>query len=243
MLQGKVALITGASRGIGQAIATRFSEAGATLHLCARSGNLSRVADGLVSSFGNEIHAHAGDVTDDVFLKATILAIKKKHGRLDVLVNNAGILQQGLLGMISVEETRKTLEVNAVSVINWTQFSLKILTPGASIINIASFAGTHGMEGVSAYAASKGAVIGFTLAASKELCRKNIRVNAIAPGFIDTEITRGLSFEWYQKRIASIGMGRVGTPEDVAKVALFLASDLSSYMTGQVLGVDGGMTS
>jgi len=242
MLSGKVTLITGSSRGIGAAIASEFARSGAVLHLCARSQDLDSFAHRLTEETGAKVHAHIGDVCDDFFLRQTILQIKKQHGQLNVLVNNAGVIQQGLLGMVSMEETRHTFDVNVMAMINWTQFALKILPSGSSIINIASIAGTRGMEGVSAYAASKGAVLGFTLAISKELARKQIRANAIAPGFIDTAMTQGVTSDWYQKRVDSIGMGRIGQPADIAKVALFLASDLSSYVTGQVIGVDGGMT-
>ena len=241
MLKGKVALITGASRGIGAAIALEFARAGAILHLCARSQGLESLAQQLAIETGAEVHAHIGDVCDDAFLRQTIVQIKKQHGHLNVLVNNAGVIQQGLLGMISMDQTRQTFDVNVMAMISWTQFALKILPSGSSIVNIASIAGTRGMEGVSAYAASKGAVLGFTRAIAKDLAAKQIRANAIAPGFIDTGMTQGVTADWYQKRIESIGMGRIGQPEDIAKVALFFASDLSTYVTGQVIGVDGGM--
>jgi len=243
MLKGKVALITGASRGIGRAIARTFAANHATLHLCARGEATTRLAEELALEFGIQATAHLGDVRDADFIKAMLLQCKRAHGRLDVVVNNAGIIQQGLLGMIPMDQARATIEVNIVALINITQIAVRLMGPNASIINLASIAGTRGMEGTAAYSASKGGVVAFTLACAKELAKKNIRVNAIAPGFIDTDMTRGLTPEWYQKRVDSIGMGRIGKPEDIAGTALFLASDLSSYVTGQIIGVDGGMVS
>jgi 3-oxoacyl-[acyl-carrier protein] reductase len=241
MLTGKVILVTGASRGIGLSVAKRFAESGATLHLVARSESVVELAEDLASRFSVSVTPHVGDVCDDKFVKGVIGACRKAHGKLDALVNNAGMIQQGLLGMIPLEQTRSTFEVNVLAVINLTQYAVRIMGPGASIINMASIAGTKGMEGTPAYSASKGAVVGFTLSIAKELAKKKIRANAIAPGFIDTDMTRGLAGDWYQKRIDSIGMGRIGEPDDIAKVALFLASDLAGYVTGQIIGVDGGM--
>lgn len=243
MLSGRTALITGASRGIGMAIARLFASNHAALHLCARSESLLAQAVELQEEFGIPAMAHIGDVRDGQFLKTMIMNCKKSDGRLDILVNNAGIVQQGLLGMISMEQSRDTLETNVISLINLTQYGIRLMRDGASIINISSIAGTRGMEGTAAYSASKGGVAGFTLSIAKELAPRGIRANAIAPGFIDTDMTRGLTQEWYQKRVDSIAMGRIGTPEDIAKVALFLASDMSSYVTGQIIGVDGGMVS
>ncbi len=243
MLQGRTALITGASRGIGLATARRFAANGAALHLCARSEGLTAVAAELEAEFGVRATAHVGDIRDAAFIRNLFGACKKAGGAIDVLVNNAGVVQQGLLGMISMDQSRDTLETNLLALINVTQYCVRMMGPGSSIVNVASIAGTRGMEGTAAYSASKGGVVGFTLSIAKELAPKGIRVNALAPGFIDTDMTRGLAPEWYRKRMDSIAMGRIGTPDDIAKVALFLASDLSGYMTGQVLGVDGGMLS
>lgn len=240
LLQHKVALITGASRGIGRAVAEVFAEHGAKLVLTARS-DLRELADELIGK-GAEVLALSGDINEDAHAKELIKETRARFGRLDILVNNAGILVQGVLGMMPMNVARQLFETNVVSMINMTQYAARVMSgqKAGSIINIASIAGTEGINGASAYSASKAAVVGFTYAAAKELGPKQVRVNAIAPGFIDTDMTRQLAPEFYQRNLSNIRMGRIGTPRDVAEAALFLGSDLSGYVTGQVLGVDGG---
>jgi 3-oxoacyl-[acyl-carrier protein] reductase len=242
ILEGKTALITGASRGIGKAIATSFASQGASIILVARSESIHQLAAEL-SEYGNKVNVFVGDITQPETVKELIKTCRNLGQPLDILVNNAGILEQGLIGMIPRESIDRLLGTNVTALIDLTQYAVRLMAKSSSpsIVNIASIAGTQGIEGVSAYAATKAAVVGFTLAAAKELAAKKIRVNAIAPGFIDTDMTRSMSEDWYQKRIEGVRLGRIGTPEDIANCALFLASDLSSYITGQTIGVDGGM--
>jgi 3-oxoacyl-[acyl-carrier protein] reductase len=242
LLEDHVAIVTGASRGIGRAIATTFAAHGASLVLCSRSEQLDEVVADVRGAGGRAVGVR-GDVADDGVAREIVKQCRKEYGRADVLVNNAAIIAQALLGMTTSKAIQDMLAVNVTSVINLTQYAIRIMDGkrSPSIVNLASIAGTRGLEGVTAYSASKGAVVAFTLSSSKELAPRGIRVNAVAPGFIDTDMTRGLPQDWYRKRLASIGMGRAGAPQDVANAVLFLASPLSRYVTGQILGVDGGM--
>jgi 3-oxoacyl-[acyl-carrier protein] reductase len=239
LLPDKVALITGASRGIGKAVAETFSAHGAAVVLVARSESIHAVAETLRQA-GGKATAVQGDVNDEATIRECIKYCRSQHRGLDILVNNAGAMPQAVIGMISVEDSRQLFQLNVISMINLTQYAVRLMKSPASVINLSSIA-RHGLAGASVYSATKGAVAGFTLAAAKELAPRGIRVNAIAPGFIDTGMTRDMPAETHQRAIAGIRMGRIGQAQDVANAALFLASDLSAYITGQVLGVDGGM--
>jgi len=239
LLADKVALVTGASRGIGKAVAEVFAAHGAALVLVARSESIHALAESLERA-GGKTTAIQGDVNDESTIRECVKRCRGAYGRLDILVNNAGAMPQAVIGMISLEESRRLFELNVMSMMNLTQYAARLMKAPASIVNLSSIA-WRGLAGASVYSATKGAVVGFTRAASKELAPRGIRVNAIAPGFIDTDLTRGLPPEVHERTLAGVRLGRIGEPRDVANAALFLASDLSSYITGQVLAVDGGM--
>ena len=244
-LSGKVAIVTGASRGIGLSIAETFAANGASLIINARSDEqrLESVAERLSSQYAVPVMAQLGDVGESNCSQSLVKLAFSEYKRLDVYVNNAGVLIDGLIGMVSEEDIDKTLRVNLTGVIHGTQSAARLMqrSGGGSIVNLTSIIGRFGNVGQIAYGASKAGVIGATMSASKELAAKQIRVNAIAPGFIDTDMTKQLSEENYNQRMAAIGMGRIGSSQDIANLALFLSSDLSSYITGQVIGVDGAM--
>ena len=244
-LSGKIAAITGASRGIGWTTAQTFAKAGASLVLNSRSGGEAFEArcQELREKYGVTVVACPGDVGNPMTAQAIAKAAFSKFRALDVMVNNAGVLNDGLIGMISEENVRSTMATNLEAVIWCTQAAGRLMRrrKQGSIINLASIIGTNGNVGQIVYGASKAGVIGATLSAAKELATSNIRVNAIAPGYIETDMIRAIPKLTHQERLNSIGMGRVGSTQDIANTALFLASDLSSYVTGQVIGVDGGM--
>jgi 3-oxoacyl-[acyl-carrier protein] reductase len=244
-LDGRVAIVTGGSRGIGLATVESLAASGANVIIVSRSNNASfaALAKRLSEEFNVGIDTIFGDVGDPSTATSAVQFAFKKYKRLDVLVNNAGILDDALIGMISEESIDNTLNTNVKGVINFTQAAARLMerSGGGSIINVASIIGRYGNRGQVVYGASKAAVIGATLSSSKELAGKNIRVNAVAPGYIATDMIKNIDPAIDAIRRASIGMGRVGLPQDVANANLFLASDLSSYITGQTIGVDGAM--
>lgn len=242
LLTNKVCLITGASRGIGRETARRFAEEGAILYVTDRQeGNLISLTEELAEKYNTDVTPLYFDVTDENAAKAAIMTVKKGHGRLDVLVNNAGIMRDNVIGMIGQQLIHDVFDVNVFAVINMIQLANKLMgrQKSGSIINISSIVGLEGAAGQLVYSASKGAVAALTKAASKELAPNGIRVNAVAPGLINTGLLQAIGEEKIQSNLKNIKMGRLGEPLDVANVILFLASDLSSYVTGEVIGIDG----
>jgi len=244
LLAGRVAWVTGATGGIGRAIAETFAAAGAQLILAGRQADeLTRLAETIVADGGLAPLVQVYDVRDNQATVAAFQVVFKQTRRLDILVYCAGVMQDAPLGMITPAAIDETLQVNVAALLTHLQYGAKLMTRsgGGSIINLSSLVGLTGNAQQTLYAASKAAVIGATRSAARELAAKGIRVNALAPGYIETRMTSHYSAAVKHKSVASIGLGRAGTPGDVAKAALFFASDLSAYVTGQVLGVDGGM--
>lgn len=243
LLKGKVALVTGAGRGIGLTTARRFCEEGATVYL---NGRNKAQIEKVVSDFileGFDAKPLIFDVSNPGEVKDAFRLLIKDTKKLDILVNNAGILDDALIGMVSVEQVKKTFEVNTFSTIYTSQYATRLMSrnKSGSVINISSIIGTNGNSGQAVYGGAKAAVIGITKSLAKELASNNIRVNAIAPGFIDTDMACSIPEDKFRERMGSIAMERIGEPDDIANAAVFLASDLSGYVTGQVIGVDGGM--
>ena len=244
MLAGKVVWVTGASRGSGRGIALACAREGAQTVLVAREvAHLAQTAELILAAGGAAPILADYDITDPVQVGASFSKLYKETRRLDVLVNNAGIMQDALLGMVSAAQVNDTFSVNVFAAIYHMQYAARLMgrAKSGSIINIASIIGRLGNAGQTVYGASKAALIGATLSAAKELAPQGIRVNAIAPGFIETDMVRQISPEKFEERLDSVRAGRIGTPDDVARAVLFLASDMSEYVSGQVLGVDGCM--
>lgn len=242
LLFRKIVLVTGCNRGIGKGILTRFAEEGAIIYAAARQdGCLDNYASALESKYNTKVIPVYFDVRDTHEAKKAIMRIKKEQGHLDILVNNAGIMKDALIGMINDQMLKDIFDVNVFAVINMIQLAYKLMSrqKSGSIINLSSIVGIEGNAGQMAYSASKGAVVALTKTAAKELAPLNIRVNAIAPGMIDTDMFRSIGEEKIERHLKNIKMGRLGDPIDIANAAVFLASDLSKYITGEVLGVDG----
>ena len=239
-LSGKVALVTGGARGIGFAIATLLYDAGAHVGLTDLKG-APESAQELVGK--GKATGAASDVSDMAQLEAAIGAIESELGPIDILVNNAGITRDTLLMRMSEDDWDMVLRVNLRGTFNATKLVSRGMMKrrAGRIINIASVVGIRGNAGQANYSASKAGVIGFTKSIARELAPRNVHVNAIAPGFIDTEMTKVLPEKVREELQQQIPLGRLGVPDDVAKAALFLASDLADYITGQVVVVDGGM--
>ena len=240
-LEHKKALVTGASRGIGRAIADLFIAQGAEVWGTG-SKDPSNLA-GLLSSAQGRLHWHSSDFGELETLENRIEALMQESGGFDILVNNAGITRDGLSFRMRLEDFQKVLDVNltACFLVARTVGRDMIRRRAGCIINMASVVGIHGNGGQANYAASKAGLIGLTKTLAQETASRGVRVNAIAPGFINSDMTSALSEAAREKMLELIPLKRAGNPEDVAHAALFLASDESSYITGQVLSVDGGM--
>jgi 3-oxoacyl-[acyl-carrier protein] reductase len=242
LLSGKVCLVTGTSRGIGRAIAERFAEEGAILYANARKpGSIDEWSEKCSLKNHTIVSPVYFDITDYSAVKQSILQIIKEQQHIDVLVNNAGIVTHELISMIQLESLRNMFEVNVVAMIQLIQLVSRVMSrqKSGSIINISSIVGVKGVRGQLAYAATKGAVISLTKSAAKEFSAQNIRVNSIAPGMVDTDMTNSVFEKSFSERLSNIGMGRLGKPVEIANACVFLGSDLSEYISGQILGVDG----
>jgi 3-oxoacyl-[acyl-carrier protein] reductase len=243
MIDDKVVLVTGAGRGIGRAIARSVAEAGATVVINYNmSENEAQSLAAELRSEGLKAETFKADVSVEAEVQALFKFVRERFGHLDVLVNNAGIMGNNLLLMTSAEELDRIISVNCRGSFLCLRAAAKMMLrqKGGRIINLTSIVGRCGNRGQVAYSASKAFVIGMTLSAAKELGPSGICVNAIAPGFIDTDMTRDLNEEVKQNLMADTPLGREGRPEEVASVAMFLMSEDSAFINGQVIGVDGG---
>lgn len=244
MLAGKVALVTGASRGIGKAIACKLAREGAKVIINYNgSKEKAEAVKSEIEAAGGQAEVYQCDVSDYTACETFIQTVIKEEGSLDILVNNAGITKDGLLMKMSEEDFDKVLDTNLKGAFNTIRFASRqmLRQKGGRIINMSSVVGVSGNAGQANYAASKAGVIGLTKAAARELASRGITVNAIAPGFIETDMTDVLSDKVKEAFEAQIPLGHFGKPEDVAAAAAFLASEEARYITGQVLHVDGGM--
>ena len=244
LLQNKVVLVTGASRGIGRAIAIKMAQQGANVaftYLSSVEKGEALVAE--LEAFGVKVKGYRSDASDYKQAEELMASVVADFGTIDVLINNAGITKDGLLMRMSEEQWDTVIQVNLKSVFNLTKAATKPMmkAKSGSIINLTSIVGIRGNAGQANYAASKAGIIGFTKSIALELGSRNIRSNAIAPGFILTEMTGELNAEATAEWTKSIPLKRGGEAEEVADACVFLASDMSKYITGQVLQVDGGM--
>jgi 3-oxoacyl-[acyl-carrier protein] reductase len=245
LLSGKTAIVTGASKGIGRQIAIRFAQEGANVAFTYLSSvEKGQALEQELAALGVKAKGYRSDASDYKSAEDLANQVVADFGGIDVLVNNAGITKDGLLLRMSEEQWDSVINVNLKSVFNLTKAAVKTLMKnknGASVINITSVVGERGNAGQSNYAASKAGIIGFTKSVALELGSRNVRSNAIAPGFIETEMTGELNQDIVKGWTDGIPMKRAGSADEVANVAVFLASELSSYVTGQVLSVNGGM--
>ena len=243
LLADKIAVVTGAGRGIGRAVALAYAKMGADVVCVSRTEENSAKVAAEVEAIGRRAWAVAVDVSDTAAVDAATKGILESTGRVDILVNNAGVTRDNLLMRMSEEEWDTVIDTNLKGAFNFTKALTRpfIKQRSGRIINIASVIGLIGNAGQSNYAASKAALIGFTKSIAKELATRGITVNAIAPGFIETDMTAALSEKMREGILGNVPLERFGSPDDIAHAAVFLAMEPSGYITGQVLTVDGGM--
>ena len=244
LLDGKVALVTGASRGIGRAIALKLAAEGAKVAIN-YAGNTAKAEEvkAEIEKNGGEAILVQADVADSAAVETMVNTVVEKFGQIDILVNNAGITRDGLLMRMKDEDFDAVINTNLKGVFYCTKLVSKLMMKKRSgrIINMASVVGLMGNAGQTNYAAAKAGVIGFSKSAAKELAARGITVNMVAPGFIDTDMTAAMTDKAKEMTLTGIPLNRMGTPEDVANAVVFLVSDNASYITGQVINVDGGM--
>ena len=241
LLTGKTALITGAARGIGKAIALKFAEEGANIAFTDLAVNEETEAE--IAALGVKAKSYASNAADFQQTEGVVKAVKEEFGSIDILVNNAGITKDGLMLRMTEQQWDAVIAVNLKSAFNFIHACVPVMMRqrGGSIINMASVVGVHGNAGQANYAASKAGLIALAKSIAQEMGPKGIRANAIAPGFIETAMTAQLSDEIREEWKKKIPLRRGGQVEDIANTAVYLASDLSSYVSGQVIQVDGGM--
>ncbi|HYK57290.1 MAG TPA: 3-oxoacyl-[acyl-carrier-protein] reductase [Flavisolibacter sp.] len=247
LLEGKVAIVTGAARGIGEGIALKFAEQGAAVafsYVSESSAEKAKALEEKLIGLGVKAKAYRSNAGDFAQCESFVNDVVKEFGSVDICVNNAGISKDNLLLRMTPEQWDDVMDINLKSVFNMTKQVIRPMmkAKSGSIVNMSSVIGLMGNAGQGSYAASKAGIIGFTKSVAKELGSRNIRCNAIAPGFVETDMTGYLKEgEQADKYKAGIPLGRFGSAEDIANVSLFLASDMSAYVTGQVLSVDGGL--
>jgi 3-oxoacyl-[acyl-carrier protein] reductase len=243
-MNDKVTVITGSARGIGFALATAFGAAGAKVMVIDLAPEAVEAAVQKLRDLGSQAWGYVGNVTDSAMMEELFARVVAEHGSLDVLINNAGVTRDNLMLRMKEEEWQLVMDINLKGSFICTQKAFKHMMKArkGSIVNIASVIGLMGNAGQANYAASKGGMIAFTKSCAKEFASRGVRVNAVAPGFIETEMTASLPADVVAAYAKAIPLAKMGSPLDVAKLCLFLASNESAYITGQTIAVDGGLT-